>query len=173
MLEKILEEMLSEKGPDKIKASSAEIVVHGTREKPYYEIKYYDLSDNEYHIGFSSYSLDVVWGYLDGCFEIVDKYMSDGKDINVPINNNWIPVEERLPKDDRYVLVCNVRGARDLAWWDGNGKRWWTGFSHADIARDVIAWQPLPDPYTLKKETETDCFKVPVDTACLIRSRQN
>lgn len=105
--------------------------------------------------------------------EIIRKHMNDGKDINVPINNNWIPVEERLPKDDRYVLVCNVRGARDLAWWDGNGKRWWTGFSHADIARDVIAWQPLPDPYTLKKETETDCFKVPVDTACLIRSRQN
>lgn len=93
--------------------------------------------------------------------EIIRKHMNDG----------WIPVLERLPKDDRYVLVCNVRGAMDLARWDG--KRWWTGFSHADIARDVIAWQPLPDPYTLKKETETDCFKVPVDTACLIRSRQN
>ena len=93
--------------------------------------------------------------------EIIRKHMNDG----------WIPVLERLPKDDRYVLVCNVRGALDLARWDG--KRWWTGFSHADIARDVIAWQPLPDPYTLKKETETDCFKVPVDTACLIRSRQN
>ena len=93
--------------------------------------------------------------------EIIRKHMNDG----------WIPVLERLPKDDRYVLVCNVRGAMDLARWDG--KRWWTGFSHADIARDVIAWQPLPDPYTLKKETETDCFKVPVDTACHIRSRQN
>lgn len=93
--------------------------------------------------------------------EAIRKHMNDG----------WIPVLERLPKDDRYVLVCNVRGAMDLARWDG--KRWWTGFSHADIARDVIAWQPLPDPYTLKKETETDCFKVPVDTACLIRSRQN
>lgn len=67
--------------------------------------------------------------------EIIRKHMNDG----------WIPVLERLPKDDRYVLVCNVRGAMDLARWDG--KRWWTGFSHADIARDVIAWQPLPEPY--------------------------
>lgn len=28
---------------NKIKTSSAEIVVHGTKEKPYYEIKYFDL----------------------------------------------------------------------------------------------------------------------------------
>ena len=58
---------------DKIKVSSAEIVVHGTKEKPYYEIKYFDLSDNEMHIGFSSYKLDVVFGYLEKYFEIVEK----------------------------------------------------------------------------------------------------
>lgn len=76
--------------------------------------------------------------------KIICKHMNDG----------WISVLERLPKDDRYVLVCNVRGAMDLARWDG--KRWWTGFSHADIARDVIAWQPLPDPYNPKKGEEND-----------------
>ena len=130
------------------------------------KLKHWDPSE--------SLDTDKIIGWcFEKCKNIIRKHMSIGKDINVHTNNNWIPVEERLPEDDRYVLVCNVRGARDLAWWDGNGKRWWTGFSHADIARDVIAWQPLPDPYTLKKETETDCFKVPVDTACLIRSRQN
>ena len=41
--------------------------------------------------------------------EIIRKHMNDG----------WIPVLERLPKDDRYVLVCNVRGAMDLARWNG------------------------------------------------------
>lgn len=56
---------------DKIKVSSAEIVVHGTKEKPYYEIKYFDLSDNEMHIGFSSYKLDIVFEYLEKYFEIV------------------------------------------------------------------------------------------------------
>ena len=84
--------------------------------------------------------------------EIIRKHMNDGKDINVPINNNWIPVEERLPKDDRYVLVCNVRGAMDLARWDG--KRWWTGFSHADIARNIISWKSIPEPYIPKKGAE-------------------
>lgn len=58
---------------DKIKVSSAEIVVHGTKEKPYYEIKYFDLSDNETHIGFSSYKLDVVFGYFEKYFDIVNK----------------------------------------------------------------------------------------------------
>lgn len=56
---------------DKIKVSSAEIVVHGTKENPYYEIEYFDLSDNEIHIGFSSYKLDVVFGYLEKYFDIV------------------------------------------------------------------------------------------------------
>lgn len=53
---------------DKIKVSSAEIVVHGTKEKPYYEIKYFDLSDNEMHIGYSSYNLDIVFEYLKKIF---------------------------------------------------------------------------------------------------------
>ena len=57
---------------DKIKVSSAEIVVNGTKEKPYFEIKYFDLSDNEMHIGFSSYKLDVVFGYLEKYFDIAE-----------------------------------------------------------------------------------------------------
>ena len=58
---------------DKIKVSSVEIVVHGTKEKPYYEIEYFDLSDNETHMGYSSYKLDVVFGYLEKYFDIVEK----------------------------------------------------------------------------------------------------
>ena len=65
----ISEEALRQK-IDKIKVSSAEIVVNGTKEKPYFEIKYFDLSDNEMRIGFSSYKLDVVFGYLERYFDI-------------------------------------------------------------------------------------------------------
>lgn len=69
----ISKETLSETNIDKIKASSAEIVVHGTKEKPYYEIKYFDLSDNQMHIGYSSYKLNIVFEYLEKYFEIFDK----------------------------------------------------------------------------------------------------
>lgn len=58
---------------DKIKVSSAEIVVHGTKEKPYYEIEYFDLSDNEMYIGYSSYKLGIVFEYLEKYFDIVDE----------------------------------------------------------------------------------------------------
>lgn len=58
---------------DKIKVSSAEIVVHGTKEKPYYEIKYLDLFDNLTHIGFGSYNLDIVFDYLENYFEVAEK----------------------------------------------------------------------------------------------------
>lgn len=54
----------------KIKVTSAEIVVHGTAEKPYYEIKYYTL-DGECHIGYSSYELKYVFEWLEECFDVV------------------------------------------------------------------------------------------------------
>lgn len=110
--------------------------------------------------------------------EIIRKHMNDG----------WIPVEERMPEEYGEYLVTIVPSAGYL--W---AKRIIANFSDLmgivkkpifytgevgkidfeDITDMVIAWRPLPEPYTLKKETETDCFKVPVDTACLIRSRQN
>ena len=61
------------KNIDKVRVSRAEIVVHGTKEKPYYEIEYFDLSDKEMHIGYSSYKLDIVFEYLEKYFDIVDE----------------------------------------------------------------------------------------------------
>lgn len=69
----IIKQALPEKNIDKIKVSSAEIVVSGTKDKPYYEIKYSDLSDNEIHIGYGSYDLGIVFEYLEKYFEIVNE----------------------------------------------------------------------------------------------------
>ena len=57
----------------KHKVKSAEIVVRKIDEKPYYEIKYFDLSDKEYHIGYGSYKLEYVFEWLEQCFEIAEK----------------------------------------------------------------------------------------------------
>ena len=59
------------KNKTKIKVVSAEIVVHGTVEKPYYEIKYLVIGEDEYRIGYSSYDLRNVFGWLEECFEVV------------------------------------------------------------------------------------------------------
>lgn len=64
------------KNIDKVRVSRAEIVVHGTKEKPYYEIEYFDLSDKEMHIGYSSYKLDIVFEYLEKYFDIVDELLN-------------------------------------------------------------------------------------------------
>lgn len=37
---------------NKIKAVNPNIIVRGNVDKPYYLIEYYDLSDNEWHIGY-------------------------------------------------------------------------------------------------------------------------
>lgn len=62
---------------EKIKVSSAEIVVHGIKDKPYYEIKYRDLSDGQIHEGYSSYNLDYVFEWLEECFEIIPEKDAD------------------------------------------------------------------------------------------------
>lgn len=47
--------------------------------KPYYELKYREVGKNVYSIGYSSYDLKVVLGYIDTYFEIVesDKQTND------------------------------------------------------------------------------------------------
>lgn len=63
---------------DKIKVSELMIIVEGSADKPYYSIRYYDLFDNKWHIGFSSYKLPYVLDWKGKYFEIV-KEIEDGE----------------------------------------------------------------------------------------------
>ena len=66
----------------------------------------------------------------------------------------WIPVSERLPEDERDVLICNKNG--DIALSRGsysteveNDFIWYTsGWRFGK----VIAWIPLPEPYKAESE---------------------
>ena len=59
----------------RIKVTSAEIIVantEGARQgKPYYGIKYKEVGQEEYNIGFGSYKLPYVLHWIDNCFEII------------------------------------------------------------------------------------------------------
>lgn len=60
----------------------------------------------------------------------------------------WIPVSERLPENDNYVLVYdNVD--MFVAWFSETG--WHSSDSKFVLYTPIIAWQPLPKPYELKK----------------------
>jgi len=58
--------------------------------------------------------------------------------------SGWVPVGERLPKEDEEVLITLAHGKATWAYlYQGE---WNTMFSTYPIER-VIAWQPLPEPY--------------------------
>ena len=84
----------------KRKVKSAEIVVRKIDEKPYYEIKYFDLSDKEYHIGYGSYKLEYVFEWLEQCFEIVEKDANADKIRSM--------TDEELAKFLTEFSACNI-----------------------------------------------------------------
>lgn len=58
----------------------------------------------------------------------------------------WISVEERLPDDDRDVLVCVNGNTIDTGYctFGHGGNRYWT--TYAAIRNNVTHWMPLPEP---------------------------
>lgn len=56
---------------NKAKVDSLEIITQMLDDKPYYELKYRLVGKNDYSIGYSSYDLKIVLGYIDEYFEIV------------------------------------------------------------------------------------------------------
>ena len=57
----------------------------------------------------------------------------------------WIPITERLPDISKSVLICDIEGDIYL------GHRTRYGDYYPDLYNDrvknVVAWQPLPEPY--------------------------
>ena len=68
------------------------------------------------------------------------------------MENRWIPVTERMPRDGRFVLACAACEDMNIAL--HNGKRGWVIFGASENIRDdcedeyrITAWMPLPEPY--------------------------
>ena len=119
VLEKILEEM-------KERAALHDVGVA-------YEMRRGSITDMVRHQG--------ALEELDAMRLFIRSHMDD-----VPDNNDgWIPVEERLPEDERMVLVtCQTKKrirSTNRAYYDGK-------FWHGSGSRSgVTSWQPLPKPY--------------------------
>lgn len=56
---------------DKTKITEAEIIVRGTADKPYFEIKYHEVGKSYDNIGFGSYILENVFKWKEEYLEIV------------------------------------------------------------------------------------------------------
>lgn len=65
-------------------------------------------------------------------------------------NGGWIPCNERLPEDDSICIVTveypNNETVVDYGWFDRIGVCWYVGMQEFRTS-NIIAWQPLPEPY--------------------------
>ena len=77
---------------EKEEVLSAEIISRDIDGKPYYEIKYRKVGEDNYTVGYSSYKLEYVIEWLNKYFEFCGK-------TKVVVNNGWIPVEDKEKQD--------------------------------------------------------------------------
>lgn len=64
------------------------------------------------------------------------------------ISHRWIPVEERLPKEnDGHVLICCEDGKVNTGTYSEFSNNWYIGEMCGIGGSDVLAWMPLPEPY--------------------------
>lgn len=56
----------------KERVTELSIIMRMIDNKPYYEIRYRNVGENGYNIGYSSYNLKSVLGFIDEYFEIVE-----------------------------------------------------------------------------------------------------
>lgn len=91
---------------------------------------------------------------------IIHSHMDEAKDINVPSNVGWIPVEERLPDEKEFQRAyCKNYYAAEFIVMIENATipttLYFKNESWFDEERNyykVIAWRPLPKPYKPKKD---------------------
>ena len=76
------------------------------------------------------------------------------------MNDDWIPVEERLPEEGQYVLTTwekpNYRKNTTeiyISVLKLNQEDEWTGDCGSPNGR-VVAWRPLPEPYRPERSKE-------------------
>lgn len=146
------------KEQEKIKVESIDTIVTMHGDKPYYENKYREVGDKCYHIGYSSYCLDVALEYRKKYFEVVerksdwilcseqfpeerDSIFAKWKD-----TNKWTSLMFEKNSDTVIVTVKYNNGEKRVApahTIDGKWK------CDALLRNDgeIIAWMPLPEPY--------------------------
>lgn len=134
---------------EKVNVTSIYVIGREHYNKLYYEILYKEVGNDFYNTGYGSFNLDQVLYWRHRCFEVVpaDEYeRRAAKDTNVP--GKWIPCSERLPEkpvvgEDCYLIQAQYVEQPFVAYWDGRN---WTDECY-EIAKHVIAWMPLPEPY--------------------------
>lgn len=92
---------------EKIKVTSAEIIVTGDPKNPYYEIKYLEVGDNEYTIGYGSYDLKIVTRFYNNCFEIVTEELTPAERIR-RLEEEKATLELQIKNQEKYNKIRKI-----------------------------------------------------------------
>ena len=133
----------------KVKVEEAEIVVHGTADKPYFEIKYREVGKKDYNIGYSSYDIRNVFGWLESEFEVVGKSDDDTKR---RILRSLLCVRTEMRSKNMLTVDAMITIVDVLIYLVGNG----------DITNDCEVEKPKSKPretlLVLTSENLPKCF---------------
>ena len=106
---------------------------------------------------------------IDGLYEIKNwKCNGDSKmhsiireAIDLLEQTSWIPVSERLPEENgQYLITVKYKPEKDYEdiyaehgeWADGQWDMFC--FGHCGEVEGIVAWMPLPQPYSSESEDE-------------------
>ena len=104
-------------------------------------------------------------GYEDGTDNFYNAIVDN---IRKHMNDGWIPIQDKLPEDDVDVLITYAdiddENYTDIcittygyAYLGGNKldfKEWRSPFEYFKTNYKVIAWRPLPEPYSPERNGE-------------------
>lgn len=154
-IKEIIRSHMDEITSEKEKVTSAEIISRKIDGRPYYEIKFKKVGEDEYTMRYSSFKLEHVVKWLN------DRFGFHGEAKVSCDNDGWIPVEERLPEEkinpitkDFYVypVTFELDGVRDIRYYPFGMGHWWKATEIMD--EYVKAWMPIPASYKPKEKDD-------------------
>ena len=95
-------------------------------------------------------------GMRDCALCVFDKAIEIVKQEAEKYNNGWIPCSERMPDSSCDVIITTHSLVNGVGSYFGEDSGWIQWYSGGGIAVDVVAWQPLPDPYQPVSNDSTD-----------------
>ena len=89
---------------------------------------------------------DLIRAYIDIGKDLMKAYDKGYADCLAASKQEWISVEERLPKQSGKYIVCTKKGnvyqTKFYSYPENKGGHW----GQKDNGRSITHWMPLPDP---------------------------
>jgi len=127
-----------------------EVYTNGSQLIPVFRVKQWleHISEKTQMVDKSNFDEEQYKTDLQSAYDCgYNKALSENK-------GEWIPISERLPEVDQNVLATTRWGALTIAERLNIGPDCWficEGEANART-KDIVAWQPLPEPYKAESE---------------------